>query len=91
MKDIYYLRKVWYNKQNTKEQMMKERLLCAVLLAVAFVAGAGERVYLWPEGKIPDAQPHQIAAMTDEANASGFKADEHRAPCLDWYAPPKAP
>ena len=70
---------------------MKERLLCAVLLAVAFVAGAGERVYLWPEGKMPDAQPHQIAAMTDEANAAGFKADEHRAPCLDWYAPPKSP
>ncbi|HCG20310.1 MAG TPA: alpha/beta hydrolase, partial [Verrucomicrobia bacterium] len=51
---------------------------------------AGEKVYLWPAGKMPDAQPHQIAAMTDEAGKPGFKADEHRAPYLEWFDPPAA-
>ena len=46
-----------------------------------------ERAYIWPEGKMPDAQPHQIAAKTGEKNAPGFKADDFRRPYLDWYAP----
>ena len=30
-------------------------------------ASALERVPVWPKGKMPNAQSHQIAAMTDEA------------------------
>ena len=61
----------------------------ALLLAVAITFGAfAERVPVWPEGKMPYAQNHQIAAMTDEAGQPGFKADEHRWPYLEWFAPP---
>jgi acetyl esterase/lipase len=37
---------------------------------------------------MPDAQSHQIAAMTDEANAKGFKADKHRIAYLEWFDAP---
>ncbi|MCQ2390891.1 MAG: alpha/beta hydrolase [Kiritimatiellae bacterium] len=46
-----------------------------------------EREYIWPDGKMPDSQAHQIAAKTEEAKASGFKADDFRRPYLEWYAP----
>ena len=51
---------------------------------------------LWPEGKIPDFQEQQIAAMTDVAGKypkdpkSGFRPEAHRMPYLDWYDPPAA-
>ena len=79
--------------------MIKSRVL---LFAVsAFVAGfchasfgpltpsakPCEREYIWPEGKMPDAQPHQVAAKTGETKAPGFKADDFRRPYIDWYAP----
>ena len=37
---------------------------------------------------MPDRQPHQIAAMTDEADAEGFDRAAHAEPFLEWYAPP---
>jgi acetyl esterase/lipase len=37
---------------------------------------------------MPDAQSQQIAAMTDEANAPGFKPDKHRMPYLEWFEAP---
>ena len=46
-----------------------------------------EREYIWPEGRMPDVQPHQIAAKTGETKAPGFKADEFRRPYIEWYAP----
>lgn len=55
---------------------------CAVLV------NAGERVALWPEGKIPNFQTHQIAATTQEVKAPGFDRAEHVMPHLDWYEPP---
>ena len=71
-----------------------------VLLAVLCVAGVAasfgplnpsaqpyEREYIWPDGKMPDVQPHQIAAKTGEAKAPGFKPDEFRRPYIEWYAP----
>jgi len=62
----------------------------AALAAVALCAA--EKEYIWPEGAMPDAQPHQIAAMTDVSKAAGFKPDEWRRPYLEWYAPdPSAP
>lgn len=64
-----------------------------VVWAVAVLSGAvwaGMRVPLWPAGKMPMPQPHQIGAMTDEAGTPGFKADEHRMPYLEWFDPPPA-
>ena len=43
---------------------------------------------LWPEGKIPDFQRHQIAAMSDEVGKKGFVRAAHRMPYLEWYDPP---
>ncbi|MBQ2033351.1 MAG: alpha/beta hydrolase [Alistipes sp.] len=45
---------------------------------------AFERVPVWPKGKMPNAQSHQIAAMTDEAGKEGFKADKNRTAYLEW-------
>ncbi len=45
---------------------------------------AGEREYIWPDGKMPDVQKHQIAAMTDVAKAKGFKPDDWRRPYVAW-------
>ena len=65
-----------------------------VAAAFAFAAGlasfGGEKVYLWPEGRMPDAQPHQIAAMTDDSKAAGFNPDEWRRPYIEWYDAPAA-
>ena len=67
---------------------MKKTLIVSMCYLVATLACAGERVGLWPEGKIPDFQPQQIAATTKEVNAPGFKAAEHAMPHLDWYDAP---
>ncbi len=69
---------------------MKKPVILCFWLAVTVLASAGERAALWPEGKIPDFQSQQIAATTEEVNAPGFKAAEHRMPYLDWYAAPAA-
>ena len=68
---------------------MAGALLPALLAAAAFAA---EREYIWPDGMMPDPQPHQIAAMTDVSTAEGFDPGEWRRPYLEWYAPdPAAP
>ena len=67
---------------------MKKSLFLVYWLLVTVIASAGERVALWPEGKIPDFQSQQIAATRQEAKAPGFKAAEHDMPYLDWYEAP---
>ena len=62
-----------------------------VFIFVATPAFAWEREAIWPKGKMPDAQPHQIAAMTDEAGSKDFKADKHRVAYLEWYDAPALP
>ena len=37
---------------------------------------------------MPDAQPGQIAAMTDESTAPGFDPAAHRMPYLEWFDAP---
>lgn len=54
-------------------------------------ASAVEREAVWPKNKMPDAQSHQIAAMTDEAGADGFKAEKHRTAYLEWFDAPSRP
>lgn len=49
---------------------------------------AWERETVWPKGKMPHRQDHQIAAMTDEANNPGFKADKNRVAYLEWFDAP---
>ena len=68
--------------------MIKYTLILSGCFLMSSLTSAGERVALWPEGKIPDFQAHQIAATTQEAGAPGFKAAEHTMPHLDWFEPP---
>jgi acetyl esterase/lipase len=68
--------------------MMKKSMVLVLGLGFACLAFAGDRVALWPEGKIPDYQAQQIAATTQEVKAPGFKAAEHTMPHLDWCEAP---
>ena len=58
------------------------------VVSVNSAGAARERVALWPEGKIPDFQAHQIAATTREAKAPEFVRAEHVMPHIDWYDAP---
>ncbi len=66
---------------------MKTTFLSLLLLCV-LNGFAWERQSIWPKGKMPDAQPHQIAAMSDEAGQKNFKADKHRVAYLEWFDAP---
>lgn len=57
-------------------------------LFLTLCAYAQERELIWPKGRMPDAQPHQIAAMTDESKSAGFKPEKHRIPYLEWFEAP---
>ena len=54
------------------------RWLVGVMMALSITVSfaATEREYIWPDGKMPNAQPHQIGATTAEVKAPGFKADD---------------
>ena len=60
-----------------------KRILVLAVLAAAMSATA-ERELLWPEGKMPDAQDHQIGATPEEEEPGKF-------PYLDWCAAPEKP
>ena len=72
-------------------------VVAVVLVAVGYCQGSFgpltpsakpyERTYIWPDGKMPDVQPYQIAAKSGEKKSTGFKADDFRRPYIDWYAP----
>ena len=64
-----------------------KRILTFLFFLVCIQAGA-QKVYLWPDGKMPDAQSHQIAAMTDVSKADGFQADAWRRPYIEWMPAP---
>ena len=70
--------------------MTRTTIVFALATVAACLAGAGDKVYLWPVGKMPDAQPHQIAAMTDVAGKKDFNPDEWRRPYIEWEEAPKA-
>ena len=57
---------------------MKKTLLQFMALFIAFTLSAQERETIWPKKKMPNRQEHQIAAMTNETSAKGFKANKHR-------------
>jgi len=66
-------------------------LSAIVLAAVCCLPASAQKVPLWPKGKMPDAQAHQIAAMTDLSKAPGFNPDKHRAPYIEWLPAPEKP
>ena len=69
--------------------MKKAFTLLLFLLSLSL--SAQERVPVWPKGKMPDTQAHQIAAMTNETNQEGFNPDKYRIPYLEWFEKPANP
>lgn len=65
-----------------------KKFLSLILVFCALNAMAWERETVWPKGKMPNRQEHQIAAMTDEAGQKDFKADKHRVAYLEWFDAP---
>lgn len=77
---------------------MKRVLVFVGIAVAAFSSFAlsdwrrGTREPLWPEGKMPNAQAHQIAAMTDEDKDADFLASPMRQmPYLEWFEKPAKP
>lgn len=68
-----------------------KRILSLLLIFAALQLGAYERQDLWPKDKMPDAQAHQIGAMTNVSKAAGFNPDEWRMPYIEWYEKPANP
>ena len=67
---------------------MKKITLLLTALLVTFGLAAQERQTVWPKGKMPNKQDHQIAAMTNETSQKDFKADKHRVAYLEWFDAP---
>lgn len=68
--------------------MMEKLWMGCVGVFLVLVAGAMERVAVWPEGKIPNFQAQQIAATTQEVAQPGFQAAQYTMPYLAWYDAP---
>ena len=66
-------------------------LLILAGLSISVSVPAAQRDYLWPSGKMPHPQDHQIAAMLDVALDPSFKPDDNRRPFLEWYDAPANP
>ncbi len=64
--------------------MKPARFLLSFLAAFAAFTASAEREYLWPEGRMPDAQPHQVAKMTNEGGTNAL-------PYIDWRPAPEKP
>ena len=69
--------------------MKKALTLLLFLLSISLTAQ--ERVPVWPKGKMPDTQAHQIAAMTNETGREDFNPDKYRIPYLEWFEKPDNP
>ena len=65
-----------------------KKIFGLLLLFSVFQLYALEREPIWPKGKMPDVQGHQIAAMTNEVSQDGFKPDKYRIPYLEWFDAP---
>lgn len=66
----------------------KKTAIIFLLLSLGFTAVAAEIQKIWPEGKMPDPQGHQIAAMTDRTGQKDFNPDEYRTAYLEWFDAP---
>ena len=68
--------------------MKRIAFLMFALCAIHLVSAAKIET-VWPKGKMPHRQAHQIAAMLDEASAEGFCPDKHREAYIEWMPAPE--
>ena len=71
-----------------KTDMKRIAFLLFALCAI-HVVSAAKIESVWPKGKMPHRQAHQIAAMLDEASAEGFCPDKHREAYIEWMPAPE--
>lgn len=71
-----------------KTDMKRIAFLLFALCAIHLVSAAKIET-VWPKGKMPHRQAHQIAAMLDEASAQGFCPDKHREAYIEWMPAPE--
>lgn len=71
-----------------KTDMKRIAFLLFALCAIHLVSAAKIEI-VWPKGKMPHRQAHQIAAMLDEASAQGFCPDKHREAYIEWMPAPE--
>ena len=64
--------------------------MCCMVFAQGPWSVPSVREYIWPDGAMPDTQPHQVGATTAEQKAPEYKEDDFRRPYLDWFDPPAA-
>lgn len=67
---------------------MKRTLILIGLMSCVCSFAEPQRELIWPAGKMPDAQEHQIAAMTDESSKDGFRPEKHRVAYVEWFDAP---
>ena len=70
---------------------MKRFVLLFTILHLVFNLSAGEREKIWPKNRMPHAQEHQIAAMTDECQKEGFNPAKNRTAYIEWFDAPAVP
>ena len=89
--------KVWETADSCAEYRSSHKAPAAVVGLLMLLGLIGplflraERQFLWPEGKMPNPQAHQIAEMANVSEKPGFDADSHRRPYLDWSDKPAHP
>ena len=68
---------------------MKRIAFLLFALCAIHIVSAAKIESVWPKGKMPHRQAHQIAAMLDEASAQGFCPDKHREAYIEWMPAPE--
>ena len=70
---------------------MKRFILLLAGLSLSISLLGQQRENIWPKGKMPHQSDQQIAAMTSESKAPGFKPEKNRQPFLEWFDAPAQP
>ena len=65
------------------------RLVFVVMgLLVASAVNARDIKLVWPAGKMPHSQSHQVAVMDDEKALPGYNPEKHRVAYIEWMPKP---
>ena len=64
------------------------QLLTCIATLICINLHAGDREKIWPKGKMPDSQDHQIAAMTNESKREDFNPEKNRIAYIEWFEAP---
>ncbi len=83
----YQKTRLYMNNTSILHRIFRQSLPILMILCPV-LSHAFEREAVWPKGRMPHRQDHQIAAMTDEAGRPDFKPEKHRVAYLEWFDAP---